>query len=222
MSNELISVTNSWLSLAIPHLGPIADTIGFVQSLSDKLLFDKLYYVLSRQDSDFEEWLKISEKFEADNKDYNKMVQQLIYYINAINEVDLLQAYANLLHAYKCTSIKRIKIERVPLAFKLTQGVLLCMCVILLSVLQNLSQHTVALVEAGNGIHDLMVGSMATGFVQLHRQIGQLPGMGSVMTDHVLHQRHQLFHGSMGVLMVMMFLIMMVVIRCFLFADDMI
>ena len=72
MSNELISVTNSWLSLAIPHLGPIADTIGFVQSLSDKLLFDKLYYVLSRQDSDFEEWLKISEKFEADNKDYNK------------------------------------------------------------------------------------------------------------------------------------------------------
>ena len=105
MSSELLSVTNSWLSLAIPHLGPIADTVGFVQSLSDKLLFDKLYYVLSRQDSDFEEWLKISEKFEKDHRDYNKMVQQLIYYINAINEVDLLQAYANLLHAYKCNLI---------------------------------------------------------------------------------------------------------------------
>ena len=105
MPNELLSITNSWLSLAIPHLGPIGDTIGFVQSLSDKLLFDKLYYVLSRQDSDFEEWLKISENFDSDSKNYNKMVQQLIYYINAINEVDLLQAYANLLSAYKCKLI---------------------------------------------------------------------------------------------------------------------
>ena len=101
MSSEWIGVASSWLSLAIPHVGPISDSMGFVQSLSDKLLFDKLYYVLSRQDSDFEEWLKISEKFEEDSKDYNKMVRQLIYYINAINEADLLQAYANLLHAYK-------------------------------------------------------------------------------------------------------------------------
>ena len=84
MSSELISVTNSWLSLAIPHLGPIADTIGFVQSLSDKLLFDKLYYVLSRQDSDFEEWLKISEKFEKTKKNTvmvpRKMVITVFFY----------------------------------------------------------------------------------------------------------------------------------------------
>lgn len=105
MSTELMNVVSSWLSIVIPPVGAIVDTASYIQSFSDKLLFEKLYFILSQQDSDFEEWLKLSEKFEEDSKDYNKMVRQLVYYINAINEVDLLQAYANLLKAYKCCQI---------------------------------------------------------------------------------------------------------------------
>lgn len=105
MSKEITAVATSWLSLALPFISPVKDTVETIQSLSDKLLFDKLFYVLSNQESDFDEWLKISEKFDEDNDAYNKMVKQLIYYINAINEIDLLQAYSNLLHAYKCNLI---------------------------------------------------------------------------------------------------------------------
>ena len=36
---------------------------------------------------------------------------------------------------------------------------------------------------------------MVARLVQLNGQIGQLLGMGGVVADHVLHQRHQLLHG---------------------------
>jgi len=38
---------------------------------------------------------------------------------------------------------------------------------------------------------------MVTGLLQLSSQICQFLGVGSVVTGHVLHQRHQLFHGGM-------------------------
>ena len=102
MKNEIINTTCSWLSLGIPCITPIKDTVEAIHSFYDKVLFDKLAYVLSNQESDFDDWLKISEKFDEDNKAYNKMVKQLIYYINAMNETDLLFAFSNLLRAYKC------------------------------------------------------------------------------------------------------------------------
>lgn len=119
MNKELITATCSWLSLAIPFIAPISDTVEAVRSVSDKLLFDKLYYVLSNQDSDFEDWLKLSEKFNEDSESYSKMVQQLIYYINAINEVDMLSAYSNLLRAYKLNLINKNDFFR--LSFCLTK-----------------------------------------------------------------------------------------------------
>ena len=69
--------------------------------------------------------------------------------------------------------------------------------------LQNFCQHTVTLIEAGNSIHDLVIGSMAAGFIQLHRQIGQFLGVGSIVSNHVLHQSQQLVHGCVAVVVLM-------------------
>jgi len=101
MKQEIFNVTCSWLSLALPLLSPIKDTIESVYSLSDQIVFGKLYDIMINQDSDFDDWLKLSEKFEEDSGSYQKMVRQIIYNINAINEVDMLGAYSNLLRAYK-------------------------------------------------------------------------------------------------------------------------
>lgn len=100
--SEVLNIACSWLSLAIPWITPVNDSVEGIRSFYDKVLFDKLANILSNQDSDFNEWLKISEKFDENNSAYNKMVKQLIYYINAINEADLLYAFSNLLRAYKC------------------------------------------------------------------------------------------------------------------------
>lgn len=101
MKNEVLEITSEWLSLVIPIINPITRTIENVYSLSDKILFNKLYNIIKDQDSDFDEWLKFSEKFNENSKSYYKMVRQIIYTINAINEDDMLYAYANLLRAYK-------------------------------------------------------------------------------------------------------------------------
>lgn len=101
MDNPISKLAISWLSVVFAPVSAISDTTEAGRNFTDKLLFEKLEFVLRNQDSDFEKWLKLSEKFEEDSTSYNKMVRQLVYYINAINEVDVLYAYANLLRAYK-------------------------------------------------------------------------------------------------------------------------
>lgn len=101
MESSISKLAVSWLSVVFSPISAIADTIEEGRNFTDKLLFEKLEFVLKNQDSDFAEWLKLSEKFEEDNKAYNKMIRQLVYYINAINEVDILYTYSNLLRAYK-------------------------------------------------------------------------------------------------------------------------
>lgn len=117
--SKIIDVVCSWLSLALPILTPIKDTIEAGRSLADQLLSEKIVYVLENQDSDFDEWLKMSEKFDENKEDYEKTVRQLIYHINAINEVDILSSYANLLRAYKSGGINKNDFFR--LAFCLTK-----------------------------------------------------------------------------------------------------
>ena len=107
MEDLIAKTAVSWMSVVFAPVSAISDTIENVRSVMDTILFEKLEYVLRNQDSDFGEWLKISEKFDEDNKAYNKMVHQLVYYVNAINEVDILYAYANLLRAYKLNLISK-------------------------------------------------------------------------------------------------------------------
>lgn len=96
------SVAGAWLSASFPWMAPLQEILKGGATLSETILFEKLYFVLQEQDSDFDEWLKLSEKFNENSESYNKMIHQLIYYVNAINECELLQAYSNLLRAYKC------------------------------------------------------------------------------------------------------------------------
>ena len=107
MDKSIVNVVAGWLSIVFPPASALVDTVDYVRSFSDRLLFQKLEHVLKNQDSDFDEWLKLSENFEEDSRNYDKMVQQLIYYINAINEIDMLSAYANLLSAYKLGFISK-------------------------------------------------------------------------------------------------------------------
>lgn len=108
--NQLIADTANipleWLSIASPAVAVVTTTIKGVHTLSDNLLYKKLELVL-KDHRDFDAWLKISEKFEEDSTSYKKMVRQLIYYINAINEEDMLSAYSNLLHAYELEYISK-------------------------------------------------------------------------------------------------------------------
>ena len=83
------------------------------------------------------------------------------------------------------------------------------MQVLFAQFLQNFRQHVVALFETGNSIHYLVVGSMASGFVQLHCQVCQFPGMGRVVAHHVFHQGQQFLHGFMAVMMIMVVIMVM-------------
>ena len=81
--------------LALP-LNAAAVAVQTYKGYADKVLLSKLY-----KDSDFDEWLKLSEKFDKSDKNYKKTVCKLVYTINAINEEELLDIYSNLLRAYK-------------------------------------------------------------------------------------------------------------------------
>ena len=61
---------------------------------------------------------------------------------------------------------------------------------------QNGGQAHIALFEIGNSGHDLLIGGVAAGLLQLNGQVGQLLGMGGVVAHHVLHQSNQLLHGG--------------------------
>lgn len=86
--------------IALP-LNAAAVAVQTYKGYADKVLLSKLYKVLNNQDSDFDEWLKLSEKFDKSDKNYKKTVCKLVYTINAINEEELLDIYSNLLRAYK-------------------------------------------------------------------------------------------------------------------------
>lgn len=65
---------------------------------------------------------------------------------------------------------------------------------------QNCRKGGVARVKAGYRIHDLMIGSMVSRFIQLAGKLCQLLGVGGIVAHHVLHQSNQLLHGGVTVI----------------------
>ena len=63
---------------------------------------------------------------------------------------------------------------------------------------QNCRKGGVARVKAGYRIHDLMIGSMVSRFIQLAGKLCQLLGVGGIVAHHVLHQSNQLLHGGVA------------------------
>lgn len=82
---------------------------------------------------------------------------------------------------------------------------------ILFLLFQNFYQHFVAILKAGNGIHNLMVSCVASGFVQLHGQFRQLFGMSSVVAYHIFHQCNQFIHRRVAVMVLVTMLMQMIV-----------
>lgn len=78
--------------------------------------------------------------------------------------------------------------------------------------LQDGIQNGIAFFKLGNSGHDLVVSSIAACMGQLVGQFSQFSGVGCVVTGHVLHQRQQLVHGSMGMLMVMMVMMLVTMV----------
>lgn len=91
---EIVSIFN-------PAVATVGSLVQWQENISNTIFLEKLYQILMKQDSDFDDWLKISGGFCQGSDDYEKQVKQLIFAINAINDMDLLDVYANLLHAYK-------------------------------------------------------------------------------------------------------------------------
>lgn len=87
---------------------------------------------------------------------------------------------------------------------------------LLRQILQNISKPLVALLEILNGSHDLLECALFAGILQLLGQIGELVGMSGIVIDHVVHQRAQLSHRRIAVLVVMMVMTMLVVVMMML------
>ena len=66
-----------------------------------------------------------------------------------------------------------------------------------IQALEHQRQAHIALFEIGHSRHDLLIGHAVAGLLQLDSQIRQFLGMGGIVTGHILHQRHQFFHGGM-------------------------
>lgn len=105
MLENALDVAVILAEVALPEitlpLNAAAIAVQTYRGYADRVLLSKLYKVLNNQDSDFDEWLKLSEKFDKSDKNYKKTVCKLVYTINAINEEELLDIYSNLLRAYK-------------------------------------------------------------------------------------------------------------------------
>jgi len=105
MIENSLELATLYMSVALPEAVIATEIISasykVITSLSDKILLSKLQHVLINQDSDFNEWLKLTEKFDKDNKNYGKTVKKMVFLINSINEEELLDVYSNLMRSYK-------------------------------------------------------------------------------------------------------------------------
>ena len=77
----------------------------YMSNMSNMILYDNLKHFIQNQDSDFEEWLKLSCNFQAESCTYYETAKMLIYTINSINDDMKLSVYSNLMRAYKNEAI---------------------------------------------------------------------------------------------------------------------
>ena len=111
-SKDVIDIASSWLGIKHPAASSILTTLKLVFDLPTKIVMHKLCRILSKQEPDFFEWLKISENFDKDATNYNTTIRQLILCINAINEEALFDVYANLMRSWQLGFIDKQKFLR--------------------------------------------------------------------------------------------------------------
>ena len=78
-----------------------------------------------------------------------------------------------------------------------------------LHLFEGLAERGIAVGEQAYSLHDLVIGGVLTGMLDLVCQLLQLMGMGGVVAGHVLHQGQQLLHRlALAMRMVMMLVLM--------------
>ena len=90
-----------------PVLLPIVHCLNFPSTVTDAIFCEKLERLMNKQSADLSSWLKIAWNFEKDEESYASNVRKLIYLLNAMNEDNLIDVYANLLHAYQLGLLNR-------------------------------------------------------------------------------------------------------------------
>lgn len=115
-SKDVIDVASSWLGIKHPVASSVLTSLKLMFDLPTKIVMHKLCRILSKQEPDFFEWLKISENFDKDATNYNTTVRQLILCINAINEEALFDVYANLMRSWQLGFIDKQKFLRLSWA----------------------------------------------------------------------------------------------------------
>jgi len=95
------------LCTAFPPIAAIKNTKDYFANLSNTILLDKIKCFIQNQDSDFDEWLKISCDFQNDSTNYTKTIKMLIYTLNSINDEMKNHVYSNLFRSYKLNRISK-------------------------------------------------------------------------------------------------------------------
>lgn len=107
MNEALSTVLDSTIQVvtdAVPELAPLFNGLQLLrgpETIADAIFLSKLKRLLSKQESDFKEWLEISSRFDSSQEKYTEDVRKLIFMLNSMNEDRSIDAYGNLLHAYQ-------------------------------------------------------------------------------------------------------------------------
>lgn len=115
-SKDVIDVAASWLGIKHSITSSILTTVKLGVDLPTKIVMYKLCRILSKQEPDFFNWLKISKNFDIDATNYNATVEQLVLIINAINEEAIFNVYANLMRSWQLGFIDWQKFSRLSWA----------------------------------------------------------------------------------------------------------
>ena len=140
------------LSIACPLVGAVNVSKKYFYNLSSHILIEKIKTFIENQDSDFDEWLKISCKFQENSAEYNEAVKLLIYTIDSFNDDKKIYVYANLMRAYKCKLINKNTFLRLssilPIIF--FDDLLFLKGNIKIEIVENVEEDKVLTLEASN------------------------------------------------------------------------
>ncbi len=104
MMDNLAALTKkhlfSILGQVDPKIAVLLESQDFTSNLSNRLLLKKLQKVFCDQGEDMAKRMSLAMKYEPDSDQYHKAITNLLYLIDAINDEDKLDMFANIMRAF--------------------------------------------------------------------------------------------------------------------------
>ena len=104
MKDNLAALTKkhlfSILGQVDPKIAVLLESQDFTSNLSNRLLLKKLQKVFCDQGEDMAKRMSLAMKYEPDSDQYHKAITNLLYLIDAINDEDKLDMFANIMRAF--------------------------------------------------------------------------------------------------------------------------